>query len=792
MVSRMKLAVALWTLAYCVSLSPAEAAVKSVGTLTDDTFIGFDSNATPLPEETVQGAEADITVREGTSETSLTAKPLFKFDLTEAIDPSLPYFLEVSTGTDGASNATFSVFSISDPALQAILDEDTLTWNIAAASAPNAVISRDSFEESGTLVGNFVAPGFANTAIVVPISGTNLQTFGEGLGSTAFGITSSTNSTMNFTSKEAAAGVGQARIFTFDTIDSNGTGGGALNTAATWSDNAVPVTDNFYRVISGDTVTADGSGGNFAGSGLIAASGATVDFSANAEDQSNLIVQAGGELTHSSSGNFFLGNINDPGSITVDGTATFNPTANSDIFIDMNVSGEGNIVVNSNGASSSFFPSFTSGFIGTISFNGDGDEVEYTEPNSGIDGRLEMNSTGSNTLALNADRTGGGTTAFNQPGTIDHRSTVDRLAGTAIIEANATVTADLTKTFSGNERRLFIGQTLQGSGDIIVNGTATNPTAAPVSLNEFEVGGTDEGGDGLSQSTYSGTLSTNGFVNVELRSEFLDAKVVISENAVLDVGHRNINDGFAHRIGEIEVASGGTLNVGYENSTNAGDPEHGTLELVMSAAGTMNGDLTMDSGSTLQIQISGGAPNDFDRILVEGTADLAAEIVVITNPLLPSQEDTVTDAPYVPTLGDTFDIIIASNGGGSADFDGSGTVDGSDLTDWQAAFGTDDGGDANGDGDSDGSDFLTWQTQLGTSPAAGTIIDSGITFSLDDSATGTTFAGTGLQFQLNVSSTLVQLEVVAATAVAAVPEPTSCAIASLGLLLLASRRIRNF
>ena len=49
-----------------------------------------------------------------------------------------------------------------------------------------------------------------------------------------------------------------------------------------------------------------------------------------------------------------------------------------------------------------------------------------------------------------------------------------------------------------------------------------------------------------------------------------------------------------------------------------------------------------------------------------------------------------------------------------ADFNRDGSVDGDDLTEWQAAYslGTS-AGDADGDGQSNGRDFLIWQRQFG-------------------------------------------------------------------------------
>jgi hypothetical protein len=51
------------------------------------------------------------------------------------------------------------------------------------------------------------------------------------------------------------------------------------------------------------------------------------------------------------------------------------------------------------------------------------------------------------------------------------------------------------------------------------------------------------------------------------------------------------------------------------------------------------------------------------------------------------------------------------------DFNGNQIVDGADLAEWRAEFGSS-GADADADGDSDGSDFLIWQRQLTAPPAA--------------------------------------------------------------------------
>jgi hypothetical protein len=115
--------------------------------------------------------------------------------------------------------------------------------------------------------------------------------------------------------------------------------------------------------------------------------------------------------------------------------------------------------------------------------------------------------------------------------------------------------------------------------------------------------------------------------------------------------------------------------------------------------------------------------------------------------------------PFVPALGNTFNIITGNTVTGafdfadvsgmpdglsfhinylpnavqlqvvntpffSADFDDDGDVDPTDLAIWDGAFDLNQLGDADGDNDSDGNDFLLWQRQLGSMPvvaAAGAV-----------------------------------------------------------------------
>ncbi len=150
---------------------------------------------------------------------------------------------------------------------------------------------------------------------------------------------------------------------------------------------------------------------------------------------------------------------------------------------------------------------------------------------------------------------------------------------------------------------------------------------------------------------------------------------------------------------------------------------------------TVNGNYSQSSGATMAIEI--GSEDSYNKLTVNGTATLGGML------------DVALVDGFQPRAGDVFEILSASNGftgtfnGGiswpaldgalqwdisyetatkrvllevstplSADFDGDGDVDESDLLQWQASYNVDNLADANGDGKSDGRDFLLWQRQF--------------------------------------------------------------------------------
>lgn len=156
-------------------------------------------------------------------------------------------------------------------------------------------------------------------------------------------------------------------------------------------------------------------------------------------------------------------------------------------------------------------------------------------------------------------------------------------------------------------------------------------------------------------------------------------------------------------------------------------------------------DYQQSSDGELFMEIAGTALNQFDRLVVNGAAQLGGYLNVDI------------DGGFVPAVGNTFNIIATTAGvtgafdyydiqgfpAGltvkvnylptivqlevvnreffAADFDEDGDVDPTDYAIWKGAFGLNQLGDANGDNISDAADYTIWRDQLGSvSGGAGT------------------------------------------------------------------------
>jgi hypothetical protein len=552
---------------------------------------------------------------------------------------------------------------------------------------------------------------------------------------------------------------------------------GPAGMGSTWSNNQPPVAGEDYHVLSGHTVAVSAP---FDGGELRATSGGAIELTASAVHIPLLIVDEGGSITENVSGDFALGDINAPmlGTLQTNEHLTFDMDAGSDFFLDVKLLGTGDLNFNSNGAGSELFLSAAQDHDGTIRFNGTGDGVHIVESESF--NILEMNSTGANTIVYNPrEEIGAGTLVFNQPGTIDHASTtaspLRRLHGANEIVANAPITVDLTKGFPDNssqaeERRWLVGNGgIHGTADITVNGTTVDySNGTNITHNEFEVGSTGEPTT-ISVSTHSGTITSNNYVNFEIRRHFPNARFVINDHGRLEMGNQAIASSHSIQIGEVAINEGGTLEVGFEQQSAAGDAGHHAYRLTLTSEGTRDGNLTLADGATVRMQINGTATGEYDQIMADGNVQLNGMLNVLVNP----SASTGMNPTWTPSIGQTLDIINIAAVSPGGDYDGNGTVGNEDYDLWRANFGTANAAtDGNGDGVVDSADYVVWRDNAGDT--GGTV---GMISGTFDSLVVTDALGsmTGLAFQVNYSPTRVQLEVVAAGASSTtnVPEPST-------------------
>jgi hypothetical protein len=146
--------------------------------------------------------------------------------------------------------------------------------------------------------------------------------------------------------------------------------------------------------------------------------------------------------------------------------------------------------------------------------------------------------------------------------------------------------------------------------------------------------------------------------------------------------------------------------------------------------------------SELFVELTGTALNAFDRLVADGD-------VVIDGYLNIDIDEISPGVPFVPELGQTFNIITGNSVTGvfdyfdisgmpdglafhveylsnavqlqvvnqeffDADFDDDGDVDATDYAIWKGAFNLNQLGDATGDNDSDAADYTVWRDQLGS------------------------------------------------------------------------------
>ncbi|HEX3601468.1 MAG TPA: PEP-CTERM sorting domain-containing protein [Lacipirellulaceae bacterium] len=595
----------------------------------------------------------------------------------------------------------------------------------------------------------------------------------------------------------------------------NSVANGLASVGSTWSDGQPAGIGKGYHVVGGNTVTLDGP---FTGSKLSVENGtANINAGGNGQEFGAVTVEAGGNLTESVTGDVSIGGSSTGSSLKLNRNVAFNLDANENFHLKATLSGTGNLDFNEAtpgaAANAQVFLDATTASTGTIHFNA-GQQVNVTE--SAGAGIVEMNSTQAGGNIFNFAPKVAGTVVkmtFNQPGTFIHATNNpsgtagQRLQNITTLVANAAVTFDLSQPLAIEERRLQISA-FQGSGNITVVGTPTDPTNASspstgVTLNEFEVGAQTTDPTAGSSEPYSGTISTQDFINVEIRRNLPSAKLVVNQNGRLETGAQAIplTNNAGTTLGEVQVNNGGVLEVGFEqaNAVSGTFTEgHHANHLVLASTAGRAGSLTMASGSTLRMQINGTDQSaQYDYINANGNVSLNGTLDVLVNPVSCTGNDPCganVNPTWSPTVGDTFNIINLTAAIPAGDYDQNGVINAADYTAWRSTFGNTitagTGADGNKDGVIDAADYVLWRSNVGALPSMGTLSGTFANINVVDP----TGVMSGLGFQTIYTATGLQLIVVAAGSGAslggaAVPEPTTLALlGSIFTLLSLTRR----
>ncbi|MBA3480907.1 MAG: PEP-CTERM sorting domain-containing protein [Pirellulales bacterium] len=237
----------------------------------------------------------------------------------------------------------------------------------------------------------------------------------------------------------------------------------------------------------------------------------------------------------------------------------------------------------------------------------------------------------------------------------------------------------------------------------------------------------------LRANTIGGTV--NPTINVVSGAHELQAAVSVLNNTAVTVAASStldVNSSVALGGRTLTNSGAGVLNLNVGVTGGGAVSNSGTL----GTAGATPIAANLTSTGTLQVDL--GVANT-DRFNITGTATLSGLLDVVMEPgFTPTGSYTVltstgalnaTGLTLHPSDLSAFTLSIAGNSvvlttGGSVgipgDFDGNGTVNGADLTQWRGDFGINDESDADGDNDSDGNDFLIWQRNLGQTAATPT------------------------------------------------------------------------
>ena len=246
-----------------------------------------------------------------------------------------------------------------------------------------------------------------------------------------------------------------------------------------------------------------------------------------------------------------------------------------------------------------------------------------------------------------------------------------------------------------------------------------------------------------------GKVNVNGDFSVAAGSHQFQTAVQVNNNSTADVaagstltfnnsldlqgntldktgdGEMALNNKLATTGGAVNLLGGtisGSGTIGGSVSNSAGTTAPGNSPGIL----TIDGDYTQGAAGTLAIEIQGTTPGDqYDRLIVNGQANLAGTLDVSLTDFTPSNGDTfdILDFSSVSGNFDTLNLpndfswdvttgilTVGSGGPGlQGDFDGNGVVDAADYTLWQDGL----------NGAYTQADYLVWKNNFGNSSGGG-------------------------------------------------------------------------
>jgi hypothetical protein len=356
-------------------------------------------------------------------------------------------------------------------------------------------------------------------------------------------------------------------------------------------------------------------------------------------------------------------------------------------------------------------------------------------------------------------------------GNFNNNGTIEAQGGTLVVVVDAiTHTGDLDGSTNTGRLRAAPGANLtirEFSGDGLIEFAGTVEVQNGGELLADFVGGANAFIDfvpGSSMTLTGGTFRTNTFIDLAGSMVVGSGADSLLDSSLDSIASFDLNGAFTLN-GNLQVKSHGFITEG-ATFTGAGALHlleesfyslndgadigvlvinDGVLDIAGISAGRVDvADYQQSDTGDLSIALQGTNLNEFDRLVVDGAAQLDGML------------ELNLVGGFVPNVGDTFSILSASAGVSgtftsvfqppnmpagllfdvvysptlvqlmvveapifSADFDLDGDVDGDDLDEWQTGYGigtSQTQGDADGDGDVDGRDFLIWQRQFGSVP----------------------------------------------------------------------------